>query len=58
VVHEQGRPAFAIVVGRLDDGRRFLARMDERLDELIDAPVIGRRIAVQAGDPVNAARLA
>ena len=58
VVHEQGRPAFAIVVGRLDDGRRFLARMDGRLDELIDAPAVGRRIAVQAGDPVNAARLA
>jgi acetyl-CoA C-acetyltransferase len=57
VVHEQGRPAFAIVVGRLDDGRRFLAQMRDRLDELIDAPVVGRRIAVMAGDPVNAARL-
>jgi len=32
--------------------------MDGRLDELIDAPAVGRRIAVQAGDPVNAARLA
>ncbi len=57
VVHEQGRPALAIVVGRLDDGRRFLAQTREGLDELIDAPVVGRRITVQAGDPVNAARL-
>jgi acetyl-CoA C-acetyltransferase len=54
----QGRPAYAIVIGRLDDGRRFLAQMRERLDELIDAPVIGRRIVVDNGDPVNLARLA
>ena len=57
VVHDRGRPAWAIVVGRLDDGRRFLAQMRERLDGLIDAPAIGRRIAVVAGNPVNAARL-
>lgn len=57
VVHDQGRPAFAIVIGRLDDGRRFLAQMRERLGELIDTPVIGRRIVVEAGAPVNAARL-
>jgi acetyl-CoA C-acetyltransferase len=57
VAYERGRPAFAIVIGRLDDGRRFLARMRERLGELIDAPVIGRPIEVTAGTPVNTARL-
>jgi acetyl-CoA C-acetyltransferase len=57
VVHDQGRPVFAIVIGRLDDGRRFLAQMRAGLDALIDAPAIGRRIAVEAGAPVNTARL-
>ena len=58
VVHEQGRPVLAIVIGRMDDGRRFLAQMRERLGELVDAVAVGRRIVVAAGDPVNAARLA
>jgi len=57
VVHERGRPAFAILIGRLDDGRRFLAQAHERLDALIDSPVVGRQIAVTPGDPVNKARL-
>jgi len=58
VAYERGRPAFAILIGRLDDGRRFLAQMREGLEALIDAPVIGRRIEVAAGTPVNTARLA
>ena len=57
VIHEQGQPAYAIVIGRLDDGRRFLAQARERLDALIDVPVVGRRIAVTPGSPVNEARL-
>jgi hypothetical protein len=48
----------ALVVGRMDDGRRFLAQMRERLGELVDAVAVGRPIVVAAGDPVNAARLA
>jgi acetyl-CoA C-acetyltransferase len=58
VACEQGRAVLAILIGRLDDDRRFLAQMREGLDALIDAPVIGRRIAVAAGTPVNTARLA
>lgn len=57
VVHERGQPGFAIVIGRLDDGRRFLSKMFEGLASLIDRPAIGRRIAVTAGRPVNQARL-
>lgn len=58
VAYERGRPTFAIVIGRLDDGRRFLAQMRERIDEMIDVPSIGRRIMVAAGAPVNTARFA
>lgn len=58
VVYEQGRPALAIVIGRLGDGRRCLAQMRERLDEMIDVPAIGRPITVAAGTPVNTARFA
>jgi acetyl-CoA C-acetyltransferase len=54
VIHDRGRPAFAIVIGRLDDGgARFLSQMHEGLDALIDRPVIGRAIRVTPGDPVN-----
>ena len=56
VVHDRGLPAWAIVIGRLDDGRRFLSQMVDGLDALIDRPAIGRRIAVVAGHPVNRAR--
>jgi acetyl-CoA C-acetyltransferase len=56
VVHGRGLPVSAIVIGRLDDGRRFLSQMVEGLDAFIDRPVIGRRIAVVAGHPVNRAR--
>lgn len=56
VVHDRGRPAFAIIVGRLDaSSHRFLAQMHDGLDALIDRPVIGRAISVTAGDPVNMA---
>jgi len=57
VIHDQGRPVFAILIGRLEDGRRFLAQIRERLEALIDVPVVGRRIAVAAGNKVNEARL-
>ena len=57
VVHDRGPPVFAIVIGRLNDGRRFLAQMHESLDALIDLPVVGRRITVTTGEPVNKARL-
>lgn len=56
VIHDKGRPAFAILYVRLDDGRRGLAQMHDGLDALIDAVVIGRQVAVTAGDPVNMAR--
>ncbi len=56
VMFDKGCPAFAVVIGRLDSGERFLSQMHDNLDELIDKPVIGRRIAVSAGDPVNMAR--
>jgi len=54
VIHDRGRPAFAIVIGRLDaGGARFLSQMHDGLDALIDTPVIGRAIRVTPGDPVN-----
>jgi acetyl-CoA C-acetyltransferase len=57
VVYDRVRPIFAIVIGRLNDGRRFLSQMREGLDALIDLPAVGRRIMVTAGEPVNEARL-
>lgn len=56
VVHDKGNPAFAILFVRLDDGCRALAQMHDGLEVLIDAPVVGRRVAVVTGDPVNMAR--
>lgn len=56
VVHDNGRPAFAILFVRLDDGCRALGQMHDNLDALIDAPVVGRRVAISTGDPVNMAR--
>lgn len=55
IVYAGGHPAYAIIIGRLDDDTRFLAQMHERLDELIDTEVIGRRIAVTTGSPANTA---
>ncbi len=54
VVHAQGVPAVAIVVGRqASDGRRFLAQTHDGLAALIDTQVVGRRLTVTAGSPVN-----
>jgi acetyl-CoA C-acetyltransferase len=58
VMFDKGRPAFGIVIGRLDGGGRFLSQMNDKLDELIDKPVIGRRVTVTAGDPANHAAFA
>ena len=60
VIHDKGVPAFAILYVRLDDGEgqpgtRALAQMHDDLDALIDAQVVGRRVAVTAGNPVNTA---
>lgn len=56
VMFDKGVPAIGTIIGRLDGGERFLARMHDRLDELIDRPVIGRRLQVEAGDTSNTAR--
>lgn len=58
VIHDRGTPAFAIIIGRLSDGTRFLAQIQDDPGALIDVPAIGRPIRVTAGDPVNMARLA
>lgn len=58
VIYNKGQPASGTIIGRLPGGERFLARMSDHLDQLIDNPVIGRRITVTAGDPANIATLA
>ncbi len=58
VIHDKGRPAFAILYARLDDGTRSLAQMHGHLDALIDAPVVGRRVRLTSGGPVNLAAFA
>lgn len=58
LLFDKGRPAIGTIIGRLDGDERFLAQMHDRLDELIDRPVIGRRVAVVAGTPANRATLA
>jgi acetyl-CoA C-acetyltransferase len=50
VVHDGGDPMFAILIGRTDGGRRFLARLHEGAGSLIDVPVIGRPVRVRPGD--------
>jgi acetyl-CoA C-acetyltransferase len=57
VVHHKGVPAFALLIGRLDDGARFLAQVHENPGALIDVPVIGRRVTVVPTDTVNLATL-
>lgn len=57
VVHLKGEPAFALLVGRLDDGTRFLAQVHENPGALIDVHVVGRRVAVNPTDTVNRARM-
>ncbi|MBA4756896.1 acetyl-CoA acetyltransferase [Sphingosinicella sp.] len=55
VVHDKGEPMFAIVIGRLDSGERFLAQMHSGLEPLMESPVIGHRLRVAAGEPNIAA---
>jgi len=55
LVYDRDQPWFAIIVARLADGSRALAKMHDRLDALVDAPVIGRRIMLTAGKPTNLA---
>ena len=55
VIHDKGRPAFAILYTRLDSGERALAQMHDALDALIDATVVGRRVTLRSGTPVNLA---
>lgn len=57
VVHHQGKPMFAILIGRLDSGERFLSQLHDGLEALMEAPAVGRRIRVTAGDPINMAVL-
>jgi acetyl-CoA C-acetyltransferase len=58
VVHHKGAPAFALLIGRLDDGTRFLAQAHDNPGALIDVPVIGRRVAVRPTETVNLATFA
>ena len=55
VVHDRGEPAFAIVVGRDGDSRRFLAQARDGLTALADGDMVGRNFTVTTGDPVNRA---
>jgi acetyl-CoA C-acetyltransferase len=57
VIHHKGLPAFALLIGRLDNGARFLAQVHEDPGALIDVPVIGRRVRVKPTDTVNLATL-
>lgn len=59
VIHDRGKPMFAILIGRLDaDNSRFLAQIHDDSGALIDVPVIGRPITVRPTDTVNLATLA
>lgn len=49
VVHDRGRPAFGIVIGRQEEAR-FLAQVHEGCAAMIDADMVGRPVAVTAGD--------
>ena len=54
-IFNKSEPAIGTIIGRLDSGERFLAQMRDRLGELIDRPVIGRRIRVETGETSNTA---
>ena len=56
VIYDRGVPAFALLYVRLDSGERALAQVHDDPGALIDVPVVGRRVAVTSGDPVNIAR--
>jgi acetyl-CoA C-acetyltransferase len=57
VVHDRdGAPAAGLVIGRLDDGRRFLANTPadrSLLESLMSAEGVGRTGRVSAGEPTN-----
>ncbi len=57
VVHEKGAPAFAIVIGRDAEDRRFLAVGREDLGRYMAHDLIGAPITVEAGEPANVVRL-
>ena len=57
VIHNKGVPAFALLIGRLENGTRFLAQIHENPGALIDVPVIGRKVQVKPTDTVNIATL-
>jgi len=57
VMHERGVPQPATIIGRLDSGERFLARLTDDPASLIDTPVIGRRVRATPGTPANSAVL-
>lgn len=60
VIYEGGVPTVAPVFGRFESGARFVANIVDpaALEAMIDKPVIGRRIAVTAGERVNVATFA
>ncbi|QMW22829.1 acetyl-CoA acetyltransferase [Sandaracinobacteroides saxicola] len=50
VIHDRGRPAFAIVIGRqAGDGARFLAQVHDGCGAMVDADLIGAPVTVTAG---------
>lgn len=55
VVHDRGRPALAIVIGRQADGTRFLANTTERLDDLAAGGGVGRPFVAATATPANRA---
>jgi acetyl-CoA C-acetyltransferase len=57
VVYDGGKPAFALIVGRQENGVRFLAQLRECAEALLSTSAIGRRITVTTSDPANLAEL-
>ena len=57
VVFDKGAPAFAIVIGRHGEGRRFLGVGREELGRYMTGTIIGAPLTVEAGTPVNVVRL-
>lgn len=57
VVFEKGQPAFAIVIGRDANDRRFLAVQRDGREAWMAGDPIGRRMTVETGSPANIATL-
>jgi acetyl-CoA C-acetyltransferase len=56
VMHDRGGPKIGIVIGRLSDGRRFLAHTpndEATLNDLMEREALGRRGRVSPGDKTN-----